>query len=210
MFSMIETLRGKLVAKFPHKVVVDWNGLAFEVLVPFTTSKALAEPGETVTLKCHLHWREEGPQLFGFASEDERAFFRLLTRVNKIGPKLAVNIMSAASVDKLVEMIMSEDVRGLTSLKGVGQKLASRLVIELKENVAKLGIGGSEAALARAAAGQQPAGGKLACERDARDALENLGYTGKEIDRAIRDVSASLPADADLQIVVEAVLRFFA
>lgn len=206
---MIETLRGKLISKFPHKVVVDWNGLAFEVLVPFTTSKTLAEPGETVTLQCHLHWREEGPQLFGFASEDERAFFRLLTRVNKIGPKLAVNIMSAASVDKLVEMIMGEDVRGLTSLKGVGQKLASRLVIELKETVAKLGIGGGESALARAAAGQTLSG-KLACERDARDALENLGYTGKEIERAIRDVSATLPRDADLQTVVEAVLRFFA
>lgn len=206
---MIETFRGRLVAKFPHKAVVDWNGLAFEVLIPFTTSRVLGEPGDTVTLQCHLHWREEGPQLFGFATEDERSFFRLLTRVNKIGPKLAVNILSAASVEKLVEMIMSDDVRGLTSLKGIGPKLASRLIIELKENVANMGIGGEDA-MARAAAGLKSGGSTLACERDARDALESLGYTGKEIDRAIRDVAATLPRDADLQAVVEAVLRFFA
>jgi len=206
---MIEMLRGRLVSKFPHKAVVDWNGLAFEVLVPFSTSKAIGEPGETVTLQCHLHWREEGPLLFGFSTEDERSFFRLLTRVNKIGPKLAVNIMSAASVEKLAGMILSEDLHGLTSLKGVGQKLASRLVIELKETIAKTGIGGGAAALAQAGAGGKPGTTALACERDARDALENLGYTGKEIDRAIRDVAATLSPDAGLQTVVEAVLRFF-
>ncbi|HEY9072236.1 MAG TPA: Holliday junction branch migration protein RuvA [Candidatus Ozemobacteraceae bacterium] len=206
---MIEQLRGRLIAKLPHRAVVDWNGLALEALTPFSTFKALAEPGETVTLLCHLHWREEGPQLFGFATEEERSFFRLLTRVNKIGPKLAVNILSAAPVERLVEMIMCEDSRGLTALKGVGPKLASRLVIELKESVAKLGIGMNEDALARAASGASAGGRPLACERDARDALENLGYTGKEIDRALRDAAATLPADADLQTVIEAVLRAF-
>ncbi|MDD3148667.1 MAG: Holliday junction branch migration protein RuvA, partial [Candidatus Riflebacteria bacterium] len=138
---MIEFITGILHTKQPHRVVIDQRGVGLEILIPFSTSRQLPEKGLQVHLLCHLHWREEGPQLFGFASEDERQLFRILNKVNKVGPKLALNIMSATNPEALASMILSEDIARLTSLKGVGPKLASRLIVELKEAIARLGIG---------------------------------------------------------------------
>ncbi|MEW6711435.1 MAG: Holliday junction branch migration protein RuvA, partial [Candidatus Riflebacteria bacterium] len=141
---MIESITGKLISKLPHRVVIERVGIAFDIQVPFSTSKQLSPIGDEVKVLCHLHWREDGPQLYGFATEEERSLFRILTKVNKVGPKLAINIMSASSPGSLISMIVGENIPGLTSLKGVGPKLASRLVVELKEQIAKLGIAFSD------------------------------------------------------------------
>ncbi|NLI74985.1 MAG: Holliday junction branch migration protein RuvA [Candidatus Riflebacteria bacterium] len=203
---MIEIIRGTLLEKQPTRAVVDLNGLGLEALIPFSSYKVLGEAGGVVTLLTHLHWREDGPQLFGFATEAERTFFRMLNKVNKIGPKLALHIMSVADMDQVVEMILTENIRGLTALKGVGEKLASRLVVELRETLAKSGLGGTP----RGAAEARPvARAGLACEKEARAALETLGYTSREIDRALAAVAGELAADAPLAAVVEAALRQF-
>jgi Holliday junction DNA helicase RuvA len=202
---MIEALRGTLVTKQPHRVLIETHGVAFELFVPFSTFRQLGENGAEVLLQTHLHWREEGPQLFGFFTESERALFRLLLRVNKVGPKLAVNIMSASTPDALIGMIMSEDLAGLTSLKGVGAKIASRLVVELRDVIAKSGLG---TGVTFEETGQGRKDG-LPFAGEVREALENLGYTPKEIDKAFREVGPALPANADVQTVLEAALRSF-
>ncbi|MFZ2960554.1 MAG: Holliday junction branch migration protein RuvA [Candidatus Ozemobacteraceae bacterium] len=202
---MIEFLSGTLVSKLPHRIVVERDGIGIGLLVALTTWRDIGEVGSSIRLLCHLHWREEGPQLFGFLREEERSLFRLLCRVNKIGPKLALNILSAAAPEKIAEMIIGEDTRGLTALKGVGPKLASRLVLELKEQIAQLGLGSAATDAAVAAAEAR----KIPFERDARDALEGLGYNGREIDKALREAASEISPNADLQIVIETVLRTF-
>lgn len=200
---MIEFIKGKLHTKLPHRVVIDQNGTGYDILVPFSTSSHLAAVENQVQLLCHLHWREEGPQLFGFLTEAERQLFRVLNRVNKVGPKLALNIMSATTPEALATMILSEDVPRLTSLKGVGPKLASRLVVELKEPIAKLGIGAAGTPVDPDSATSVPH------EADVREALENLGYTGKEISQCLKRVSRDLSANATIEETIEAVLRSF-
>lgn len=201
---MIDFVTGILHSKQPHRVVVDQRGIGLEILVPFSTSRQLPEKGLQVHLLCHLHWREEGPQLFGFASEDERQLFRILTKVNKVGPKLALNIMSATSPEALASMIMSEDIARLTSLKGIGPKLASRLIVELKESIAKLGIGTVTDASANA-----PTATTIPFEADIREALENLGYTGKEISQCLKKVAKDFTTKSTIEEIMEAVLRAF-
>ncbi len=202
---MIEFVTGILHSKQPHRVVIDQRGIGLEILVPFSTSRQLPEKGLQVNLLCHLHWRQDdGPQLFGFASEDERQLFRILNKVNKVGPKLALNIMSASSPEALASMIMSEDIARLTSLKGVGPKLASRVVVELKETIAKLGIG-----LVTAASEKEATATTIPFEADIREALENLGYTGKEISQCLKKVARDFSPSATIEDIMEAVLRAF-
>lgn len=203
---MIESVAGKLSTKQPHRIVIEQRGIGYEILVPFSTSKALPAVGEQIKVLCLLHWREsEGPRLFGFASEDERNLFRILTKVNKVGPKLALNIMSATTPEALASMILTEDTARLTSLKGIGPKLSARLIVELKDPILKLGLGSQSPEGALAAADSD----KLPHEDDVREALENLGYSNKEITASLKKVRGELNADASIEQVIEAVLRYF-
>lgn len=201
---MIEAIRGKLISKLPHKVVIEQSGISYGLLVSFHTSRKLASAGENVSLICHLNWRDEGPQLFGFISETERQFFRLLTKVNKVGPKLAMNIISSDTPENLATMILSEDRKRLTSLKGVGPKLASRLIVELKDPIAKLGLAGEVTGeVLRAPSTYIP------FESDVIEVLENLGYTSKEINKVIKQIAPEIDAEASIEEIIEQVLRFF-
>lgn len=202
---MIEAIRGTILEKHPQRVIVWAGALALEVHIPFSTFGQLPDPGQETLLCCHLHWREDGPQLFGFANEEERALFRLLTRVNKVGPKLALNILSAVEPGQLVTMILSEDTLGLTSLKGVGNKLASRLIVELREPLARFGLP-ADGRLVQAGV---PASLQVPFADEVREALENLGYTSKEIQTAFRNTAPLLPPQADLATVLQEVLRSF-
>ena len=203
---MIEYISGTLQIKQPHRVIVECNNIGYEILVPFSTSKDLPEQGKQVRLLTYLNWRQDdSPQLIGFSSEDERQLFRILTSVNKVGPKMALNIMSATTPELFATMILSEDAKRLTSLKGVGAKLASRLIVELKENIAKLGLGNKE---------QLPPIQEekhiIPFEEDVREALESLGYTSKEITACLKKISKDIPAESTLEDIVSAVLRSFA
>ena len=200
---MIENIRGLLVSKLPSRVILEVGGMGLEIQVPFSTFGRLGNPGAETRLLCHLQWREDGPQLFGFATEEERSLFRLLTKIDKIGPKLAINIMSAAPVERLAQMILTENVRELTSMKGVGPKLASRLIVEIKDSIATLGLGVPEPA-------PDPMRGGIPFEKEIRDALENLGYSNREIDRVLREGLRNATPQSTLQDILEEALRFFA
>ena len=199
---MIDFVTGTLFTKEPLRAVVNNHGIGIELLIPLSTSKNLPNKGEEVTLLTYLHWRQEdSPLLFGFYTEDERDIFKILVGVNKVGPKMAVNIMSSVEPEAFATMILSEDVAKLTSLKGVGPKLAQRLVVELKEKIAKLGIGAVNAVETI----EESQG--IPFESDVREGLEFLGYSPKEIALGIKRVSNNIPANATVQDVISMILQ---
>ena len=199
---MIDFISGKLFIKEPLRAVINNHGIGIELLIPLSTSKNLPNKGEEVTLLSYLHWRQEdSPLLFGFYTEDERDIFKILVGVNKVGPKMAINIMSSVEPESFATMILSEDVARLTSLKGVGPKLAQRLVVELKEKIAKLGIGTSKTIESIEESNRIP------FESDVREGLEYLGYSPKEIALGIKRISNNIPANATAQDVISLILQ---
>jgi len=135
---MIGFLNGTLAHKSPTRVVLDVNGVGYELLIPVSTFDKLPGTGSAVKLLTYLHVREDILQLFGFHSGKEKEMFLNLLSVSGIGPKLALGVLSGISVDELAMQIANEDVAGLTRLQGVGKKTAQRLVMELKDKFGEL------------------------------------------------------------------------
>lgn len=135
---MIGFLRGKLVLKAPPMLMLDVNGVGYEVEAPMTTFYNLPAVGEDVKLHTHLVVREDAHILFGFAAEADRTMFRTLIKVNGVGPKLALTILSGQSADEFHRCIHNNDTQALVRLPGVGKKTAERLVIEMRDRLPDL------------------------------------------------------------------------
>lgn len=184
---MIARLSGILIEKSITHCVVDVCGVGYRVVVPLTTFYELPEIDQPVVIHIHTHVREDAFSLYGFHDQQERAVFQLMISVSGIGPKLAINILSGIAAGELIRAVTKDDLKRLTGIPGVGKKTAERMILEMKDKVAKFG---KEAAV--------PAG-TLAVktgdqvEDDAFSALVNLGYKGstvKEvIDRILRETS---------------------
>ena len=168
---MIAHLRGKLARKDPARVVVDVNGVGYEVFVPLTTFTALPDAGSEVSIDVHTHVREDMIALYGFSTRRERIIFEKLMTISGIGPKLAVTILSGGSVEDLVSAIKRSDLARLTAIPGVGKKTAERIILELKDRLQDF-------------ADAAPA--KSAVESDVLSALENLGYLRAHAEAALR------------------------
>jgi len=132
---LIASLKGSLLRKSPEAVVIEANGVGFEVLVPLTTLYGLPSTGSQVQLMIHTHVRENQVLLIGFLHQDEKEAFRFLTRVNGIGPRLAVNILSGLPANELLEAIVTKDTQRLQRIPGVGKKMAERIVVELNDRI---------------------------------------------------------------------------
>jgi len=132
---MIGRLRGTLLWKQAPHVLVDVQGVGYEVEVPFTTFFKLPAVGQEALLHTHLIVREDAHSLYGFATEGERALFRDLIKVNGVGPKLAAAILSGIAVDDFVRCVHDNDVARLVKLPGVGKKTAERLVMEMRDRL---------------------------------------------------------------------------
>src|SRR3989442_15651171 len=132
---MIAHLRGKLAQKEPARVIVDVNGVGYEVFVPLTTYTALPDTGSEVSIDIHTHVREDLIALYGFSTRRERSIFEKLMTISGIGPKLAVTILSGGSVEDLVAAIKRSDLARLTAIPGVGKKTAERIILELKDRL---------------------------------------------------------------------------
>ncbi|SET06907.1 Holliday junction branch migration protein RuvA [Thorsellia anophelis] len=130
---MIGRLRGEVVAKHPPLVVLDVGGVGYEVLMPMTCFYDLPELGQTAQILTHFVVREDAHLLYGFNAEQERALFRELIKVNGVGPKLALAILSRMSAVQFIQTVEAEDSKALTRLPGVGTKTAERLVVEMKD-----------------------------------------------------------------------------
>jgi Holliday junction DNA helicase RuvA len=167
---VIAHLRGKLMQKEPARVIVDVNGVGYEVFIPLTTFTALPDPGSEVSIDIHTHVREDIIALYGFSTRRERTIFEKLMTISGIGPKLAVTILSGGSVEELVGAIKRSDLVRLTAIPGVGKKTAERIVLELKDKLRDF-----------AEAVQKPG-----VETDVISALENLGYSRALVESALQ------------------------
>jgi Holliday junction DNA helicase RuvA len=178
---MIASLTGRLAFKAPTYLVLDVHGVGYEVYIPLSTYYGLPNLSESTSLAVHTHVREDAIQLFGFLTSQEKDAFVLLTSVSGVGPKLALSILSALPVSNLVSAIRSGDVEKLTTVPGIGQKSASRLVLELKDKIGKLNPG-------LATVGDAPRQGQDAIFDDAMSALVNLGYRPQDAKDALKRV----------------------
>jgi len=176
---MIGRITGVLLGKDNQQALIDVQGVAYEVEVPLNTFFGLPEPGEAVVLHTHFVVREDAQLLFGFLEEQERTLFRILIRVNGVGPKLALAMLSGMEVDEFVSSIQRDDVSALVKMPGVGKKTAERLIIEVKD---KLGEWQGSTETPAAGSGQPSSGGSL---EEAETALISLGYKPQEASKAV-------------------------
>lgn len=199
---MITRITGTLVSATPLQAVIETGGLAYEVNIPVTTAERLPQPGQQARLHTLVVYREDSQTMYGFASEEERDFFRLLVeKVSGIGPKTALSIFSKLSLATLQGAIASGDVGLLAKCPGIGKKTAERLVIELRDKLGALAT--SAAAPASSENAAAPADNKV---RDAVLALVALGYKAPDADKAVRQAWVALGASASTEALIKKAL----
>ncbi len=181
---MIGFLRGKLMVKTPPLLLLDVQGVGYEVEAPMTTFYNLPALGEEVLLHTHLVVREDAHILFGFSGESERVLFRALIRVNGVGPKLALTILSGLSADEFHRCINDNDAQALVRLPGIGKKTAERLIIEMRDRLPGLGDSSSSNVLTGSATS-----GASNPRQEAISALVSLGYKPQDASRMIQSIA---------------------
>ncbi len=179
---MIGFLRGKLVVKQPPVLLLDVNGVGYEVEAPMTTFYDLPDTGADITLHTHLVVREDAHTLFGFLRLSDRALFRSLIKISGVGPRMALGILSGMSADAFVRCVQDNDSAALTRVPGVGKKTAERLIVELKDRLGKGITAGVDVTLASA--------GPANPVEEAVSALIALGYKPPDASRMVRAVDS--------------------
>ena len=181
---MIGHISGKILEKTTHQVLLDVAGIGYEIEVPINTAFSLPEVGSSIALHTHFVVREDAQLLYGFSSRADRDMFRTLIRVNGVGPKLGIAILSGLDSQSLARCVRDDDVGTLVKLPGIGKKTAERLLIELRDKIKDLGET-AEASDARDMLSGQS--GDVAAE--AESALIALGYKPQEAAKVIKKVS---------------------
>ena len=198
---MIAHLRGSILEKHPNRIVIDVNGVGYDVFVPLSTFYGLGEPGAAVALRIHTHVREDAFVLYGFATRLEVELFERLIGVSGIGPKLALAVLSGIEPQDFIRAIERGDLARLTAIPGVGKKTSERIVLELKDRLPR-------AHVAAAVAGV-PASDAPILRDDVVSALVNLGYhrplSEKAAEAAITIIGST--SDASFERVLKQALR---
>lgn len=184
---MIGRLSGRLIEKQPPQIIVDVQGLGYELDVPMSTFYNLPGLGESITLFTHLVVREDAHLLYGFGSDDERRAFRQLLKISGVGPKLALSVLSGLSVADLAQTVAMQETGRLTKIPGVGKKTAERLVLELRD---KLDHSPSVSAAA---------GSPKANSGDVLNALLALGYNDREAQWALKQIPNDLSVSESIR-----------
>lgn len=192
---MYDYVRGTLVERLPTSAVVECAGVGWRLLISLETFSRLPAAGE-VKLFAHLHVQEDDQRLYGFHSRDERQMFRMLRLVSGIGPTTAINILSGMTPEGLRAAIGGQDTAALKRVKGIGKKLAERIVVELKDSFAGVPAG--------AAAGDAGAAGPAL---DAALALLSLGYTRASAEEAVRKVQTEQGTGLSVEELIRSALR---
>lgn len=183
---MIGLIRGIILEKQPPQLLVDVHGIGYEIDAPMSTFYRLPEIGQEVTLLTHFVVREDAQHLYGFFSQEERLLFRTLLKVNGVGPKLGLTILSSISSDEFVQCVVHNDTASLVRLPGVGKKTAERLIIEMRDKLASWQQSSPvELNLLQPTAER---GARNAIVQDAISALIALGYKPQEASRAVAKV----------------------
>ena len=195
---MIARLAGTLAEKAPGRVIVDVQGVGYDVQVPLSTFYVVGELGTVVTLRVHTHVREDMIALYGFATTLEQELFERLISISGIGPKLALSVLSGIEPPDLVRAIKAQDVARLTAIPGVGKKTAERIGLELKDRMPP--------SLQAAADTLKPPAAEDQLRDDLLSALVNLGYQRAAAEKAIDRELQRIP-DAPFEDALRAVLR---
>jgi holliday junction DNA helicase RuvA len=197
---MIASLTGRLASKHPGGVVIDVQGVGYDVLIPLSTYYRLPDPEQPVSLTIHTHVREDAIQLFGFLTAREKDAFLLLLTVSGIGPKLALSVISTLTIDDLSSAILSDDYAVLASVPGIGKKSAGRLALELKDKVEKISLSADIMNTKL----REPSNRLL---DDALSALVNLGYKAADVKDVLKQVLAGRDGEMPLQDLIRAALK---
>jgi len=191
---MIAKLTGQLIAKAPSHVILDVQGVGYEVLIPLSTYFALPELKDSLSINVFTHVREDAIQLFGFLTVSEKDAFVMLTNISGVGGKLALSVLSTLSVSDFIAAIQKNDEDKLSSVPGIGKKSASRIVLELKDKIGRLD---SDSALPT----------KLALpdkiQGDAFSALVNLGYRSRDV----KDIITKICRDQTTPLLLDHLIR---
>jgi Holliday junction DNA helicase RuvA len=194
---VIAHLRGRLFAKQPTRIIVDVNGVGYDVAVPLSTFYGLGEPGAEIALRIHTHVREDALLLYGFATALEQELFERLIGISGIGPKVALAVLSGIEPKELVRAVERGDVARLTAIPGVGKKTSERMVLELKDRLPRTPLtetaadGSAEPPLVR---------------QDVLSALINLGYHRPLAENAV-DAAVKATPDGSFERTLKQALR---
>ncbi len=191
---MIASLKGIVSSKKPEGIIVDIGGIGYHVSVPLCSLDSIPEPGGEIFLHTYTHVREDILQLYGFLSEEEKKVFTTIIGISGIGPKLGLAILSGMPVRRFIKAVYNEDISLLTTIPGLGNKTASRLILELKEKLPS--------------SGTLLHSGERTVMGDAVSALVNFGYkksmSEKAVDKALKDGASSL------EDIIRKALNYFA
>ena len=188
---MIGSLNGLIISKKPSEVLLEVNGIGYEIYIPLSTSFKLPSVDQTVQLLTHLLVREDQHTLYGFITEDERKLFRALIKISGVGPKLALTILSGINVEGFIRSVQMQDVDTLIHLPGIGKKTAERLLVEMKDKVGQMGdIAQNDAVESK----------DLRIIKEAHNALTSLGYKSVEARKILDGIDSN-------GLTVEALLK---
>ena len=193
---MISRLSGILLEKNPPNLVIDVNGVGYEVEAPMSVFYDLPETGQPIVMVTHLQVSQDHQTLYGFSSASERVLFRQLMKVSGIGAKLALTILSGATGDELARFVSDGDAASLTRLPGIGKKTAERIIIELRDKLEGLPV-----TLPASGSGVVTGGGAIA---EASNALRALGYKTSEVNHMVRNVAE---AGMDVEEIIRKALQ---
>ena len=195
---MIGQIRGILISKAPPEILVNVGGLTYEVQVPMSTFYQLPDTGGELVLHTHFVVREDAQLLYGFIQAKDKALFRALIRVNGVGPKMALAILSGMEPDEFVRTVRNNDVATMVNMPGIGKKTAERLIVEMRDRLAEWDGGDAVTASAGAA---DPV------SREAEAALVSLGYKPQQAARAVSQVLKANPEMGDSESLIRQALK---
>jgi Holliday junction DNA helicase RuvA len=195
---MIAKISGFLLEKSPTRVLIEVSGIGYEIHIPLSTFDKLGAIGEKTSLFTHLHVREDAQQLFGFATATEKQLFQHLLAVTGIGPKVAQGILSGCSVETFCRYIAQNEIAALTSIPGIGKKTAERLVLELRDRLARwLPDGAADTAKSKTSAIQE----------ETIMALVSLGYNRLAAEKAVEQVTREA-GELPVEELIKRALRY--
>ena len=197
---MIGRLRGRILSRQPPFLLLDVNGVGYEIEAPMSTFYVLSDGDQEVTLHTHLAVREDAHVLYGFAREADRTLFRALLKVSGVGGKMALGVLSGMTAEEFGQAVQAGDLAALTRLPGVGKKTAERLVVEMRDKLDQIALPATTGVAAAAA----PAPAPSSADQDAVSALIALGYRAPEASRMVRAVYAE---GMDTEAIIKAALQ---
>jgi len=198
---MIGQIRGILVEKKPPEILVDVGGLSYELQIPMSTAYQLPEVGSELRLHTHFVVREDAQLLYGFYELKDKTLFRALIRVNGVGPKMALAILSGMAADEFARTVRENDVAAMTRMPGIGKKTAERLIVEMRDRLSEWDDAEAAAALPGATQSTSAMG------KEAETALLALGYKPQQAARAVAMVLKSDPEVPDSESLIRLALK---